>query len=57
MTELLPLDRLNAIVRKTAEPGLPLHRPVVTLTWTIDATTGRPIGRWVVGDGPGAAAP
>ncbi|HUA78259.1 MAG TPA: hypothetical protein VMA86_11365 [Acetobacteraceae bacterium] len=55
MTELMNLDRLNEIARVSAEPGLPAQKPIVTLEWSIDAATGRPVGRWVVGEAPDTA--
>jgi hypothetical protein len=54
MTNLLTQECLSEIARVTTEQPKPLARPVVTMRWTIDARTGRPIGRWVIGDAPGA---
>ncbi len=54
MTNLLTKDRLSEIAHATTRPIAPGGRPVVTLRWTIDARTGRPIGRWVIGGEPGA---
>jgi hypothetical protein len=57
MTNLLTKDQLDEIAFATTRPVAPPARPVVTLRWTIDSRTGRPIGRWVVGDQPGAEGP
>jgi hypothetical protein len=52
MTTRLNLHRLSEIARVTADPDLPVQRPPVVLRWTIDTATGRPVGRWILGDGP-----
>ncbi|HUC17368.1 MAG TPA: hypothetical protein VMA37_06750 [Acetobacteraceae bacterium] len=48
MSTLLKADRLNEFARATTRLAPPPERPIVRLQWTIDATTGRPIGRWVL---------
>jgi hypothetical protein len=35
-----------AAAAKSGETARP--RPILSLTWTLDPVTGRPVGRWVV---------
>ncbi len=50
MTALLSTDRLCEFARETTQLIRAPERLIVSLQWTIDARTGRPIGRWVLQD-------
>jgi hypothetical protein len=48
MTELLHLDRLRRIALVMNQPTKAARRLVLVLQWSVDATTGRPVGHWVL---------
>ncbi len=50
MTELLSPDQLRQIARVTERLGFAPQRPTIRMAWTIDATTGKPVSRWVAAD-------
>jgi hypothetical protein len=54
MTEPMSEEGPQPIATATAEPSLPPRRLIASLRWTADPKTGWPVGRWVLGDGPGA---
>ena len=49
MTEFMSQARLQEVAHVTEYPGLSPARLIPTLTWRIDADTGRPIGHWCLG--------
>jgi hypothetical protein len=52
MLELMSRDRPQQLALVAEQPHRLRPREIPTLTWTVDAVTGRPIGRWVVNDEP-----
>jgi hypothetical protein len=50
MTELLSPDQLRRVARVLERPEPAVLRPSLRMAWTIDATNGRPVARWVVVD-------
>jgi hypothetical protein len=55
MTELLNQDRLRQIAALMDHTWLPSRRQTPTMQWVVDATTGRPVARWVLSDEQGRA--
>jgi hypothetical protein len=54
MTEFMSETRLHEIARVTEHPSLSPGRPIPRLGWTVDAETGRPVGRWTLNEAGGA---
>ena len=52
MTEFLHQDRLRLIARVVEHSRLETERQIPALVWTVDAESGRPVGRWVLDEEP-----
>lgn len=49
MSKLMSPVRMSELANVAELPSLPPEKPIAILQWTIDAETGRPISRWVLG--------
>ncbi len=53
MTEFMSQTRLHEIARVSEHPTLSAGRLIPTLGWSLDAETGRPVGRWALREADG----
>jgi hypothetical protein len=56
MLELLSRDRVQNLALVPDQPSRLASRTILTLQWTVDAETRRPVSRWAVSNDCGATA-